>query len=178
MSTTITTHPITELQFPTVTVCPPRGSNTALNHLLEKVKDVNYTEEERQELLAIADEVFIEIPNKEHAGQMADLVSDDHMRSIVHGLGRMPEVDSEGMITLVSFKPEGNFETPGFSDPSFTGDFYERPQSLLFVIHLPSIGELVAVVARYMDRFASFHPRNLATSQPQRNIVSQFKRSA
>ena len=33
VSTTITTHPITELEFPTVTVCPPRGSNTALNHL-------------------------------------------------------------------------------------------------------------------------------------------------
>ena len=29
VSTTITTHPITELEFPTVTVCPPRGSNTA-----------------------------------------------------------------------------------------------------------------------------------------------------
>ena len=39
VSTTITTHPITELEFPTVTVCPPRGSNTALNHPLEKVKD-------------------------------------------------------------------------------------------------------------------------------------------
>ena len=29
VSTTITTQPITELEFPTVTVCPPRGSNTA-----------------------------------------------------------------------------------------------------------------------------------------------------
>ena len=56
VSTTITTHPITELEFPTVTVCPPRGSNTALNHLLEKVKDVNFTKEERQELLDISDE--------------------------------------------------------------------------------------------------------------------------
>ena len=57
VSTTITTHPITELEFPTVTVCPPRGSNTALNHLLEKVKDVNFTKEERQELLDISREV-------------------------------------------------------------------------------------------------------------------------
>ena len=30
VSTTITTHPITELEFPEVTVCPPRGSNTAV----------------------------------------------------------------------------------------------------------------------------------------------------
>ena len=70
VSTTITTHPITELEFPTVTVCPPRGSNTALNHLLEKVKDVNFTEEERQELLDISKEVFIQSPNKKHAREM------------------------------------------------------------------------------------------------------------
>ena len=70
VSTTITTHPITELEFPTVTVCPPRGSNTALNHLLGKVKDVNLTEEERQELLDISKEVFLEIPNKRQAKQI------------------------------------------------------------------------------------------------------------
>ena len=35
-----------------------------------------------------------------------------------------------------------------------------------------------AVVARYMDRFASFHPRNLATSQPFRIFFSKFKKSA
>ena len=144
VSTTITPHPITELEFPTVTVCPPRGSNTALNHLLEKVKDVDFTEEERQELLAISDEVFIEIPNQEYAKQMAELVSDDHMRSIVNGLARMPVVDETGMVTLVSFEPEGNFATPGFVDPDYKGDFYRRPQDLLYVLDLPdNIGEMV-----------------------------------
>mgnify|MGYP002213879041 CR=1 FL=1 len=69
VSTTITTHPITELEFPTVTVCPPRGSNTALNHLLEKVKDVNFTQDERNELLNIIREVFIEIPNNRTAAE-------------------------------------------------------------------------------------------------------------
>ena len=72
VSTTITTHPITELEFPTVTVCPPRGSNTALNHLLEKVKEVNFTKKERQELLEISNEVFLEIPNKRYAIQMTE----------------------------------------------------------------------------------------------------------
>ena len=75
VSTTITTHPITELEFPTVTVCPPRGSNTALNHLLEKVKDVNFTKEERTTLLNISREVFLETPNKKLAKQMTELLS-------------------------------------------------------------------------------------------------------
>ena len=63
VSTTITTHPITDLEFPAVTVCPPWGSNTAVNHLLRKVKYVNFTVEQRQKLLNIAKEVFIAIPN-------------------------------------------------------------------------------------------------------------------
>ena len=89
VSTTITTHPITELEFPTVTVCPPRGSNTALNHLLEKVKDVNFTKEERQELLDISKEVFIEIPSKRYARQMTELLSFENVRSIANGLSSL-----------------------------------------------------------------------------------------
>ena len=64
VSTTITTHPIKELDFPEVTVCPPRGSNTVLNHLLKKVKDANFTDVERQELMEISQEVFVENSNK------------------------------------------------------------------------------------------------------------------
>ena len=183
VSTTITTHPITELEFPTVTVCPPRGSNTALNHLLEKVKDVNFTEEERQELLAIADEVFIEIPNKEFAKQMADLVSDDHMRSIVNGLAAMPEVGEKGMITLTSSEPEGNIKTPGFADPDYAGNFYSKPQSLNFVLDLPqNIGELVGEGALVISvetegnwdwRRLKLHKERLNHSAAEEYCVSQ-----
>ena len=103
VSTTITTHPITELEFPTVTVCPPRGSNTALNHLLEKVNYVNFTEEERQQLLNISKDVFLEMPNKKHAGQMAALFSSENMRSIVNGQTSMPTCE-----TLIIKKRDDN----------------------------------------------------------------------
>ena len=85
VSTTISTHPITELEFPTVTVCPPRGSNTVLNHLLEKVSDVNYTTQERDELLNISQEVFVRIPNKQYAKRISQLLSIDNMRGIANG---------------------------------------------------------------------------------------------
>ena len=105
VSTTITTHPITELEFPTVTVCPPRGSNTAVNHLLEKVKDVNFTERKRQELVAISREIFLEIPNRKHAEEMTELLSTENMRSIADGQTSLPEVDNEGMIIMKSSDP-------------------------------------------------------------------------
>ena len=50
ISTTITTHPIDGLEFPTVTVCPPRGSNTALNYDLMKADKDSLTEEDRDDL--------------------------------------------------------------------------------------------------------------------------------
>ena len=92
MSTTITTHSINDLEFPAVTVCPPWQSNTALNHLLEKVKGVNFTQEKRQELLNIAEEIFIKIPNRKNGEQMEHLLSIDNMRSIADGQFNLPEV--------------------------------------------------------------------------------------
>ena len=112
VSTTITTHPITDLQFPTVTVCPPRGSDTALNHLLEKVKDVKFTDKERQKLLDISREVFVEVPNKKYANEMAKLFSVENIRSILYGQDDMPEIDEENKITLKTSELQGSFWSP------------------------------------------------------------------
>ena len=104
VSTTISTHPITELEFPAVTVCPPWQSNTALNHLLEKVKNVTLTKKKRQELLDIAEEVFIKIPNRRKGKQIVRLLSIGNMKSIVHGQYNLPEVEgqTEGDTQLIN----------------------------------------------------------------------------
>ena len=83
VSTTITTHPITDLEFPAVTVCPPWGSNTAVNHLLRKVKHVNFTAEQRQKLLYVAKEVFIEIPTKKKIVPDSPCLNDNQILNII-----------------------------------------------------------------------------------------------
>ena len=145
VSTTITTQPITDLEFPTVTVCPPRGSNTALNHLLGKVKDVNFTLEERNELLDISREIFLELPNTRYAKQIAGLVNVEHARSIVKGQASLPEIDANGEITIRSSELEGSLSSPCFGDLEGTSsNFNSRAQSFHYVLNLPSnIGELV-----------------------------------
>ena len=40
IATSISTHPISELDFPTVTICPPEGSNTALNYDLARARNI------------------------------------------------------------------------------------------------------------------------------------------
>ena len=144
VSTTISTHPITELDFPAVTVCPPRGSNTAPNHLLEKVKDVNFTVEERQELLDISKEVFVRIPSRKNIEDVTELLSVENMRSIINGEASLPELDEENMITMRTSEPQGMFRTPGFGDFLYSGNFFDRPRSLHYLLNLPeNLAELV-----------------------------------
>ena len=144
VSTTITTHPITELDFPTVTVCPPRGSNTAINHVLEKVKATNFTDEERQELLNMSREVFIDIPNMRYAKQMLELLSTENMRSIANARSSLPSLDKNKTLVLLSSEVEGSYMTPGFADPKYKGDFYSRSHSIHFTIELPdNVDQLV-----------------------------------
>lgn len=137
VSTTITTHPIKDLQFPAVTVCPPREIKTIINHLFRKVKDANFTDNERKHLKGISKKVFIEIPNEKHATHMTNLLNDETIRSIAYGEAKMPELDDQGLITMTSSELEGSFQTPGFGDQDYQGDFYKKPESLHFVLDLP-----------------------------------------
>ena len=130
VSTTITTHPINELQFPEVTVCPPRESNTLVNHPLRKVKTVNFTEDERKDLIEMSKQVFI----KSYATKMAELLSIESIRSILNGKTQMPRIDDQGLITLQSKELEGSFRTPGFGSSDYQGDFYSRTQFLHYVL--------------------------------------------
>ena len=50
ISTTIETRPITEIDFPNVTVCPPRNSFTSLNPDLVRSRKMIFDEEKRKEL--------------------------------------------------------------------------------------------------------------------------------
>ena len=100
VSTTITTHPINELQFPEVTVCPPRESNTLVNHALRMVKSFNFTMDEREHLKDLTKEMFLAIPNEKYADKQTEMLSFENMRSIVNDQTKMPEIDKMGRITM------------------------------------------------------------------------------
>ena len=49
--TTVDTRPISEVIFPEITVCPPSGTDTALNLDLEGAQEIDLSEEQREELI-------------------------------------------------------------------------------------------------------------------------------
>ena len=48
IATSITTQPINDLDFPIVTICPPRDTKAALYHDLVKAGNANLTEEKNR----------------------------------------------------------------------------------------------------------------------------------
>ena len=54
----INTKLIKDLDFPTVTVCPPKGSTTALNYDLMRAKNFPFSENDRESLKEKASTVF------------------------------------------------------------------------------------------------------------------------
>ena len=60
ISTTIETLPISELEFPNVTVCPPRNSFTNLNHDLVRSRKIIFDEGKRKELSNIVHDAVFE----------------------------------------------------------------------------------------------------------------------
>ena len=120
-----------------VTVCPPRGSNSAMNVLLDNIGRVNFSEQDRQELLIIAKKVFIEIPNRKHAKQMMEVLGIENMRSILDERESLPELDEHNVLRLKFEDLNGSYLTPGFRDPNYEGDFYGRNHSLQIFLEIP-----------------------------------------
>ena len=53
IATTITTHPLENLDFPIVTVCPPKGSHTALHPDLIRADNASLGANEREKLRSV-----------------------------------------------------------------------------------------------------------------------------
>ena len=57
VSSVISTHPIKDLRFPNVTVCPPKGTNTALNYDLTRL-DKTFKTIEREKIRNVTMSIF------------------------------------------------------------------------------------------------------------------------
>ena len=67
LATSISTYPITDLDFPPVTVCPAKGSHTAINYDLMKADNDSLTEEDRDNLKQA---VYVNITEPSHQARV------------------------------------------------------------------------------------------------------------
>ena len=88
--TTVSTAPISELKFPTVTVCPPRNTFTDMNYDLIAAENKTLSKETKQELFEyvielIEENIFLDNLNKFH--------EKDRFHNWYYGLTRLMEYD-------------------------------------------------------------------------------------
>ena len=90
VSTSITTHPIADLELTTVTICPPKSSNTALYHDLVKAGNKSLSEKDKLALRKAATEIFLETPYREYAKMMLSTSNPRNLDQVYQGFHSLP----------------------------------------------------------------------------------------
>ena len=142
ISTTLETRPITEIDFPNVTVCPPRNSFTSLIPDLVRSRNITFAEEERQEL---SDGVVLAVYNSSYNVKYQEFLDYRQGRYMdwytgISGLG-LPEISTwngrEKIYNLETSSITGSFSTPHFREPLSDHEF-EFQLTIKYRIHVPA----------------------------------------
>ena len=145
VATSITTHPISELDFTTVTVCPPKGSHTALNYDLMKADNDSLTEQDRLGLIEKAHEIFIKPSHLEYIETMIATGNPENIKQIYQGFQTTPKPYHGAGLEIIGWNSQGTFETPWFGQ-SFNKSYYNEDKIHHFVLELPTINGMTELV--------------------------------
>ena len=135
-STTITTHPIEKLDFPTVTVCPPRGSNTALNHDLMEADNESLTENDRKYLRNAAYQIFMEPFHLEYISDMLASVNPKNIKKMFDGFQSTPKPYGSNGFEILIWDNNGTIETPWYGQP-LDETYYKTDKQHHIVLKFP-----------------------------------------
>ena len=90
IATTITTHPLATLNFPKVTVCPPKDSNTALYPDLMRAGNTSLTEDDRESLHSSIREI-VKISALDFADNMLAATNPANLETAYQGYQSVPK---------------------------------------------------------------------------------------
>jgi hypothetical protein len=147
VSTTVSTLPISFLALPNITICPPDGSNTALNYDLMQASQVTLTTEDRFELLQEAKKIFLLDPYPDFLELMVAAVNPWNVATVYAGLQTLPEPLGADSFRLTSQAASGALATPWFGHSpadNFTFDplYYRRDHTNHYVLDLTNLQDL------------------------------------
>ena len=89
VKTTIETHPISEIKFPKMTVCPPKNTFTDLNFYLKIAENMTLTNNTREELYNYAKELMMDQLYDDIMTDIHMLEDNDRYYNWYHGFTEM-----------------------------------------------------------------------------------------
>ena len=145
ISTSITTKPIADLEFPVVTVCPPKDINTALYHDLVKAGNETLSEKDRKTLKQAAYDIFLEKSHKDYVKRMLPLSNMGNIDQFLQGFHSLPMLfnSNNGMVHIKMWNLNGTITTPWFGE-SHVEEYYKEDREYHTVLEVPeNIQDLV-----------------------------------
>ena len=137
IATSITTHPIDDLDFPKVTICPPKNSNTALFHDLVKAGNATLSDERKITLRKAAYNIFIEQTHYEYVKNMLATSHMGNMDQVLKGFHSLPTpFNHANGLKVKMWNLNGTITTPMFRG-DYNEDYYKDNREFLFVLQLP-----------------------------------------
>ena len=126
------------LDFPTVTVCPPKGSHTALNYDLIKADNNSLTDEDRKSLTNDVLEIFAKPGHHRYIEYMLATANPENLKQMYYGLQSVPEIHQEpGLkIEMLAWENRGFVQTPYFQE-DYTEDYLSQNQNHHYILRLP-----------------------------------------
>ena len=132
VATSVTTKSISDLDFPTVTVCPAKGSNTALNYDLMMADNDSLTEQNRDDLKNGVYENIIEKPHQENIQRMLAIANPTNARQMYDGFQTTPQAGQR----ILMWNNNGSIQTPWFGE-EYNEDFYIKDRQHHMILQFP-----------------------------------------
>ena len=137
IATSITTHPIEDLHFPKVTICPPRDSDTALYHDLVKLGNGTLSEEDRQTLKDAAKRLFLEEAHMEYVMKMTSSSHMGNRDQILQGYhSLLKPLNSTNAFEIRMWNSNGTITTPWYGG-DYVEEYYKEGKEMHVVLELP-----------------------------------------
>ena len=134
-STAITTHPIDELDFPLITICPPEGTNTALNHGLKKARQP-LTQKQREQLKNATKRIFIQEPFLDFASFFVNVANKGNIKKMCESAQSIPKPLSSSGLEIRTNALNGSFMSPDYEGKATA----QARTKVHYIIELPSNG--------------------------------------
>ena len=115
VSTDIEVLPISGVKLPGITVCPPKGSHTALNYDLIRTKNITLDNMDRQEMINIAVNHIIFKESELYKDFHETFVEEDRPRNWLEGISYI-SLPSPPNYDYVTTALSGSVSTPSFGE--------------------------------------------------------------
>ena len=91
IATSTTTHRVEELDLPVVTVCPPKGSYTALNYDLLKAENQSLSEKDRKVLQKNLHDDILRASHENYVRTVVGIVNPENIEKVYEGFQSVPQ---------------------------------------------------------------------------------------